>query len=818
VLACKRRLLSESVSRNVSVKPEAPLDCEYLVGPVQVCPAERRVWLGGQSVPLGARAFDMLLALITHRGQVVSKEVLLSLVWPALIVEEGNLAVQVSALRKLLGAGAITTVPGRGYQLTAAVSERRRSQQTAGKAEPASEQPAAEVPAFEQAQKVRGWVPSALTPILGRDAALAELQQLLQATRCLTLTGAGGSGKTRLAQALASSVRARYEGGVWWIGLDRLADTRLLATTLAQALGSADPHKPPVQRLVEQLKGRAALLVLDNCEHLVDDCAELAAQLLRELALLQVLTTSRESLRVPGEVVWTVPPLEVPAAVQPPCWSTLLRHASVQLLVQRINQHHSAFVVTQDNAAALVQICRGLDGLPLALELVAAQVGPQTLAEVAARLDRSLSLMNVGARGGTPHHQTMAAAVEWGYKLLGATEAALFLRLSVFVGGWTQESAAAVCFGLGVEADDLPALLSRLQRVSMVLCQECSGTVRFRMLEPIRQFAIARLQAQGELMHAKSHWLAWTVGRCKAMALQLGGPQQIEGYRFLDSELDNLRALLHWAQQADLESGLRLASSLWRFWQTKGHAKEMLAWFEETLPRATDVPRQVVADASNSAGVMARTCGLYDAAVRLHSASLALQRELGNRRGEAVALNNLCVVARDQYDHVRVEQHGLASLANARDIGDRNLEGLALMHLGTAQSGQDRIAQARSRFQQSLAIFDELGDQTTSAALLNYLGGLDLAEGHWPEAAHRFQQALALNEALSNFWGLAITHYNLASLQHEQAEDDAALQLLSNSPTSAVADSGADQTSTRGRSSSKATRHFWPSQSSVAVC
>lgn len=787
---------SASVNRETSTRDEhgVQVDLEYVWGPFRVRPAERRVWQAGQAVLLGARAFDLLLALIEQRGQIVSKESLLSQVWPGLVVEEGNLAVQVSALRKLLGGEAITTVPGRGYQFTAAVCER---QPAAAPVAPAPE------PAPETAPELRGWVPSALTPILGRDEALADLQQRLQAARCVTLTGAGGSGKTRLAQALALAVRASYPGGVWWTSLDRLADGKLLATTLAQALGAADPHQPPLQRVLEPLKGRASLLVLDNCEHLVDDCAELVTQLLRELPLLQVLATSRESLRVAGEVVWTVPPLDlpppdVPSALAHGQWSSLLQHASVQLLVQRIAQHHQAFTVTQDNAAALVQICRGLDGLPLALELVAAQVGPQTLAQVAARLDHSLGLMNVGTRGGTPHHQTMTAAVAWGYKLLSPAEAALFLRLSVFVGGWTEDSAAAVCPGLGmgiglstgsgVEQGDLPALLGRLQRVSMVLSHECGGSVRFRMLEPIRQFALAQLQARGELARVRAQLLAWYAERCKAVALQLGGPEQIAGYRFLDTEFDNLRALLHGAlhaeqdEPADLEHALRLASSLWRFWQAKGHAKDMLGWFEDTLPRATgasqQISQQVVADASNSAGVMARTCGLYDEAVRWHSASLQLQRALGNRRGEAVALNNLCVVARDQFDHVQVEQHGRASMAIAREIGDQNLEGLGLMHLGTALRGQDRVAEARASFRQSYAIFSELGDQLTAAALLNYLGGLDQLEGRWPEAGRHFEQALALNQALSTYWGLAITYSNLASLHHAQGQDEAAMAPL----------------------------------------
>jgi predicted ATPase/DNA-binding winged helix-turn-helix (wHTH) protein len=554
----------------------------YAVGDFQVRPAERCIYLRGRPVALGARAFDLLLTLIEHRARVVGKDELLALVWPGLVVEEGNLAVQVSTLRKLLGSDAIATIPARGYRFTAPVVEAVPRAVAALLQVPEAQDidPAPPDPHKQDYERLMrklrrpanpqnvqpadadegGWVPAALTPLLGREAALQATQQLLQSTRCLTLTGAGGSGKTRLALALAESARVQSQVGVWWIELDKLGDPKMLAATIAHAMGISDPQKTALQALTEQLQGRKILLVLDNCEHLVQACAELAVQLLRELPLLQLLTTSRESLRIAGEVAWPVPPLDVPDATCPAStdtaseshWQSLLQHASVQLLAQRIRQHDPHFAVTQNNAASLVQICRGLEGLPLALELVAAQVGPLTLAQVAARLDRSLLLMNVGARGGLPHHQTMTAAVDWGYQLLTQAEQALFARLSVFVGGWTAESAVAVCQNTDIGAEEVDALLGRLQRVSMVLASgdesELEGAVRFRMLEPIRQFAFTKLEASGQTDAVKAQLLNWFVNRCKVVATELTGPQQAAGYRFLTSEFNNLRALLAWPE------------------------------------------------------------------------------------------------------------------------------------------------------------------------------------------------------------------------------------------------------------------------------
>jgi predicted ATPase/DNA-binding winged helix-turn-helix (wHTH) protein len=789
------------------------MNLQYAIGPAQVRPAERCVLLHGQPVALGARAFDLLLALVERRDRIVGKDELMALVWPGLVVEDGNLAVHVSALRKLLGARAIATVPGRGYRFTAPVLEQvvpvpalAEAAPPAGPRPPAMPPPAAPpaaettTPTLERLlQKLSratddtdipatvGWLPTALTPLLGRDAALAELQPLLLRSPCLTLTGAGGAGKTRLALALAEAVCSEFPDGCWWIALDTLADAAALPDTLARALGASDPRLPPQQSLLRHLQGRRALLVLDNCEHLLDACAELAARLLRESPGLRLLATSREALRIAGEQAWRVPPLATPGPDDDTRPEPQAHGAAMQMLLQRIAQHEPGFALTRDNAADLARICRGLEGLPLALELVAAQVGALTPAQIAARLHDSLPLLREGERGGMRHHQTMAAAIDWGVRLLGAHEQALLRRLAVFAGGCTLEAAVAACEDLAdaqgqpLGADAVAALAGRLYRASLLTTVDSAAGPRLRLLEPIRQFALGQAEAEGCVDAVRQRLLTWYGQRCQALAAQLAGPQQAQAYATLTAEFDNLRAGLAWSLQHDLGTGLRLASDLWRFWQVKGHAQELLVWFERALAGGAgrdDVPDALRADACNAAGVMARTCGRYDEATRWHDEALAQQRRLGHRRGEASALNNLCVIARDRYDHAQVERTGREALALARELGDRALEGLALMHLGAAQRGQEQPAEAATLFQQSLALFRELGDRRSQGTLLNFLGRIALDDGRWAEAERAFDEALALNRELDDYWGLGISGCNQAALHAARGDDEAALHSL----------------------------------------
>jgi predicted ATPase/DNA-binding SARP family transcriptional activator len=630
----------------------------------------------------------------------------------------------------------------------------------------------------EPKQALLGWVPVPLSPLIGREAALQETLQLLSTTRCLTLTGAAGAGKTRLAQELASRLQGQYEGGVWWIELVALSDAQMILPAIAQVLGVHGTSQPPLKNLLERLLGRKTLLVLDNCEHLIDGCAEAAVQLLRSLPQLQLLATSREALGMVGEIAWVVAPLEVPdpeAELRP---KELDRFESVRFLLGRIRQQQPRYELNARNAVFLAQICRRLEGLPLALELAATWVGMLSLEQVVARLDNSLRLLTRGHRGGERHHQTLEAALQWSYNLLGESEKNLFVRLSVFVGGWSLEAAEMLCADQGFAAGELAEWHSRLVRTSMVLALEEGSPLRFRMLEPVRQFGLARLETLGLAEATRKRLLECYLAEATTIAPRLTGPEQAHWYSYLSTEYENIRAVLLWSQRAEIELGLQLAARLWRFWQVKGHAQEMLAWFEETLPQAPLLSPAILAEACNAAGIMARTCGRYTRSFEYLEQALASRRALGDRRGEAIALNNLAVSARDQADYPKVEHYARQSLAIAREIGDQNLEALGLMNLGVAMRGQTQNEVARTYFQHSLAIFSELGEKRSIAALHNFLGGLAQDQGHWQEAHQLYQQSLELNQELGDYWGLGISTHNLATLWYEQQDYDRAWEVL----------------------------------------
>ncbi|GIW35453.1 tetratricopeptide repeat protein [Meiothermus sp.] len=631
--------------------------------------------------------------------------------------------------------------------------------------------------------RAQGWVPVPLSPLIGREAALEETLQLLSTTRCLTLTGAAGSGKTRLAQELATRVQGRYTGGVWWVELVAMSEDQMILPAIAQTLGVHATSQTPLKGILERLRGHKTLLILDNCEHLIDGCAETAIQLLKSLPELHLLATSREALGIVGEIAWVVAPLEVPDPKDDLNLENLNRFEAVQFLVERIRQYRPNYRLNAQNAIHIAQICRRLEGLPLALELAATWVGVLSLEQIVARLDNSLRLLTRGQRGGERHHQTLEAALQWSYDLLQEPEKNLFVRLAVCVGSWSLEAAEMLCADQNFEVGELAERHARLVRTSMVLALEEGSQLRFRMLEPVRQFALAQLETQGLTQATRKLLLEWYLAEATRIAPKLTGADQAQWYSYLSAEYENLQAVLWWSQRAEIELGLQLAARLWRFWQVKGHAQEILIWFEQTLPKAPLVPPAILAEAYNAAGIMARTCGRYALSFDYLEQALATRRALGDRRGEAITLNNLAVSARDQADYPRVEYYARLSLAIAQEIGDRNLEALGLMNLGVVLRGQSQNEAAKAHFQLSLAIFSELGEKRSVAALHNYLGNLAQEQGYWQEARQLYQQSLELNQELGDFWGLGISTHNLANLWCEQQEYTRAWEMLLQSLT-----------------------------------
>ncbi len=631
-----------------------------------------------------------------------------------------------------------------------------------------------------------------LTSFIGRKRELAEVKALLSRTRLLTLTGVGGCGKTRLALQVATDLAAeatRFPHGVVWVELAALSDPALVPQAVAAALEIREARDEPlVETLCRALQGRRLLLVLDNCEHVLAACAQLAEALLRACPRLQILATSREPLGIMGENAWLVPSLSLPDAgrmandeghMLSDHSSFVVRLASseaVQLFVERAAAVRADFALTPENAAAVAQICWRLDGLPLALELAAARVRVLTVGQVAARLDDRFNLLTAGNRTALiPRHQTLRAAMDWSYNLLSEPERVVFRRLAVFAGGFTLEAAEAVC-----ATDQVLELLARLVDKSLVMAElhEPEGA-RYRLLETIRQYAWEQLQASGEGDELQQRHAAYYLALAETARPALGGPQGPAWLDRLEEEHDNLRAALGWSlDDGDAEMGLRLAVALAIFWRAHNHHREGHIWMTRALERNPAAPSAVRAEALRSAGRIACGQGHYAVARSLLEQSLALAQALEDQLAVAAALYELGIVAYSQRDDGTARALLDESLARQRQLHDQPGMVRTLNALGELARVVGDDAQAEALYHEGLGISRELGDVYGLSLQLANLGYLALHRGDEAGAAPLFEESLNLAQKRGDRTQIALCLAGLAGVAGAQGWAVRAARLL----------------------------------------
>ncbi len=698
---------------------------ELRFGRFRLQPAQRQLFENNVAVKLGGRAFDVLWALVERRDRAVPKNELMQLAWPRRVVEENNLQVQVVTLRKLLGPAAITTIPGRGYRFTAPLDGPERTEQAQSPLDAAS-------PARARATNL----PDELQPLYGRDDDLARLSTMIERHPLVSVVGPGGIGKTRLAQAAAFSALGDFVDGVWVIELAPLADPAIAISAIAQTLELQLGAEPKAVDLAATLRSRRMLLLLDNCEHLVSAIAGIVAALRHEASSVRILATSQEPLRLSDEQVYRLETLALPENVSV---DVARNTGAVALFVARAQAAAPGFALSEINLPVVVDICRRLDGIALAIELAAARVPLLGLDGLRAKLDDRFRLLTGGARFAPRRHQTLRAALEWSYSLLTSDEQTVFRRLGVFTGTFGLEPAQRVAGAGTIDEWSVLEILGTLVDKSLVVA-EAGAEPRYRMLETGRAYALEQLASSGELdrmlrQHAEALLAVFDRSRAEYWTTTTGA--RVDRYA---ADIDNLRAALDWAAaagEADLLIALTGASS-W-LWRDVGLHAEGLRRCDQAIGLiGPATPPQLEARLHNGYLELGRNRSL-SAALALASGERAIElyRRIGDRQSLYVALAE-CARTR-----------AAAGDAAAADLMLKEVEALydPLWPLGlkhpmlTARSfmltESHRVSEARAAWEERLQLERAIGDTRFATVSLTNLVDAVFAEGDVMEAIAR---------------------------------------------------------------------------------
>jgi predicted ATPase/DNA-binding CsgD family transcriptional regulator len=635
-------------------------------------------------------------------------------------------------------------------------------------------------------------LPTRLSSFIGRQDELAQVRELLHTQRLLTLTGAGGCGKTRLALQVASEFADTCEDGAWLVELDALGDPSLLPQTVASALDVHEQKgRSPTETLIDDLRPRRLLLVLDNCEHLVQAVAELTSALLQACPTLVILATSREPLGVDGEAIWAIPPMSLEhaeagregTAHRRPA-TAIPRSEAVELFVARAEVAAPGFQLTSENMAAVEEICSRLDGMPLAIELAAAKLRALSVQDVAEHLDDRFHLLTGGSRTSPPRQQTLEATLDWSYALLSESERMILRRLSVFAGGCSWPAAEAVCAGGGVTRGEVIEILPHLVDKSLVLAiVQGAGGTRYRLLETIRQYAWQRLLESGEASAVRArHARTFLEFARQAVMKSTKFPAvvEVEAVSRWEVEHDNFRAALAWSlsPDGDRELGMRMSSTLSQFWQMRGYLTEGRRWREALLADEEGVSAEARAEAWSLAG----HARIYDEQIDdgevCFQKSMNLYEELGDRVGVAwqKAWLGWVGVARAEYERVASLARSAAEVL--REAGDDLGTAVALVGWGEAEYLQGNFVEAESHFNDSLAAARKLSNPYIVGRRLTRLGQVAHARSNHEQALDLIEEGLTTCMSAGDNSGATMALSALAGVALSQHQASWAARLL----------------------------------------
>jgi non-specific serine/threonine protein kinase len=624
-------------------------------------------------------------------------------------------------------------------------------------------------------------LPRPVTSFVGRKSEIGEIKQLLTISRLLTLSGPGGCGKTRLALESATELIEKYTHGIWFVDLTALRNPELVPQAIATVLGVRETQGQPLMAaLTDFCQQKEMLLILDNCEHLVDACAKTVETLLQKCAQIRILATSRELLQVAGEMVWKTAPLLLPdlqslPAAGPALTKILSDYEAIQLFCERAQSHVSGFAIDTQNALAIAQICHYLDGLPLAIELAAARIKTLSTQQIEVCLQQSIEVLVQESRAALPKHQTLRATLDWSYELLNEKEQILLTRLSVFSGGFILWAVEGVCAGDGIKEFEVLDLLTQLTNKSLIRVVNQQGKVRYHLLETVKLYGAEKLQQAREETEVRNKHLRFFLSLAERAEPELINPSEATWPDRLEAEHNNLRAAINWSLESSATAaGLQLTAALSRFWSARGYTSEGRHWLEKALSEGHHEPESLRAKALIEAGTLAWNQGDFTQATTYHQQSLLLYRGLGDEQGMAYALNHLGVQSLDQGEYEQAIPLLQESLKIFRKLNWKRGISLALGNIAIVTYNQGDVKQAQALLEESLVLCRENNDKDVIGTILGSLGFIARDQGDYGLARALHEEQLAIARAIGNKVHIARALHDLGSVAREQMDYDSA--------------------------------------------
>lgn len=610
-------------------------------------------------------------------------------------------------------------------------------------------------------------IPVQLTSFIGRESEMKHVKETLKLSRLVTLTSAGGSGKTRLALQTAADVIDEYECGVWFVDLAALNDPALLTSTIIDVLGVKEETKKSTERtLIDFLREKEILILLDNCEQLIDACAGLTEKLLSSCPKLKIIATSREALNCNGEVTYRIPPLTIPDIKSNHTPEQLNEYESVRLFIERALLVNPGFIVSNENASALAEICSRLDGIPLAIELAAARTKILSIEKINGRLDDRFSLLTEGKRTALPRQQTLRALIDWSYDLLSEEEKTLWSRLSIFSGGWTLEAAEKICSDSTIDESLIFDLLTQLTEKSVIIFDESKD--RYRILESIRQYGIERLSDGYEIFLRHLNYFLELSERAEP---ELRGDKAKLWLERIEADHSNFISAIDWSvNNGNAERGGIVAAAIGEFWSTMGHYSTGIRLVETILQSSGVLDMTVKSKMLSLISALKKEQGYYEQAKKYLEESLVIRKEIGDNHGIVISLVNLGSISFHQGDYELAKKYFEESLAMNKGIGDKKVIAASMTNLGNISYYQGDYEQAREYYKECLAISKEIGYKKLIAISLNSLGSITYVLENSEQAREYYTECLAVSKEIGFINMVASSINNLGFLANNQGD------------------------------------------------